>query len=46
MTKSVLQKWVQDLTFMQQSVLMSAIRGPDYYKVVPDDYQLYIGMEA
>lgn len=29
MTKSVLQKWVQDLTFMQQSVLMSAIRGPD-----------------
>lgn len=20
--------------------------SPDYYKVVPDDYQLYIGMEA
>ena len=27
--KSVLQDWVQELTFMQQSVLLSAVRGPD-----------------
>ena len=27
--KSVLQPWVCDLTFMKQSVLMSAVRGPD-----------------
>lgn len=26
---SVLQDWVQELPFMQQSVLLSAIRGPD-----------------
>jgi hypothetical protein len=26
---SVLQTWVQQLTFMQQSVLITAIRGPD-----------------
>lgn len=26
---SVLQDWVQDLTYMQQSVLLTAIRGPD-----------------
>ena len=26
---SVLQSWVESLTFMQQSVLISAIRGPD-----------------
>ena len=26
---SVLQSWVSDLTFMQQSVLLTAIRGPD-----------------
>lgn len=26
---SVLQKWVEDLTFMQQSVLLTSIRGPD-----------------
>jgi hypothetical protein len=29
MTKSVLQDWVSDLTFMQQSVLLTAVRGPD-----------------
>lgn len=29
MTRSVLQDWVQDLTFMQQSVLLCALRGPD-----------------
>lgn len=26
---SVLQDWVNDLSFMQQSVLISAVRGPD-----------------
>lgn len=26
---SVLQPWVQELSFMQQSVLISAVRGPD-----------------
>lgn len=26
---SVLQKWVEDLTFMQQSVLLTSVRGPD-----------------
>lgn len=26
---SVLQDWVQDLTMMQQSVLLTAVRGPD-----------------
>lgn len=26
---SVLQPWVHDLTFMQQSVLLTAVRGPD-----------------
>src|SRR5689334_20644517 len=26
---SVLQDWVQDLSFMQQSVLIAAVRGPD-----------------
>lgn len=26
---SVIQEWVQELSFMQQSVLISAIRGPD-----------------
>jgi hypothetical protein len=26
---SVLQEWVHDLTLMQQSVLISAVRGPD-----------------
>lgn len=29
MPKSVLQEWVQDLTMMQQTVLLTAIRGPD-----------------
>jgi hypothetical protein len=29
MTRSVLQNWVQGLSFMQQTVLMTAIRGPD-----------------
>lgn len=29
MSKSVIQAWVQELTFMQQSVLITAIRGPD-----------------
>lgn len=28
-SSSVLQNWVEDLPFMQQSVLISAIRGPD-----------------
>lgn len=28
----VLQKWVQELSFMQQAVLMSALRGPDNCK--------------
>ncbi|MGA9774021.1 MAG: hypothetical protein WBV94_33630 [Blastocatellia bacterium] len=27
--RSVLQDWVHDLTFMQQSVLIAAVRGPD-----------------
>lgn len=27
--RCVLQNWVQELTFMQQSVLMAAVRGPD-----------------
>lgn len=27
--RSVLQDWVQELTFMQQSVLLTAVRGPD-----------------
>lgn len=27
--RSVLQDWVQDLTMMQQTVLLTAIRGPD-----------------
>lgn len=27
--KSVLQDWVNDLSFMQQTVLLTAIRGPD-----------------
>ena len=27
--KSVLQNWVQELSFMQQSVLFTAVRGPD-----------------
>ena len=27
--RSVLQDWVQELSFMQQSVLISAVRGPD-----------------
>lgn len=29
MKKSVLQPWVEELTFMQQSVLLTALRGPD-----------------
>jgi len=29
MGKSVIQEWVSDLTFMQQSVVLSAIRGLD-----------------
>jgi len=29
MGKSVVQSWVSDLTFMQQSVVLSAIRGAD-----------------
>lgn len=29
MGQSVMQEWVHDLTFMQQSVLMAAVRGPD-----------------
>ena len=29
MKKSVLQDWVTELTFMQQSVLIAAVRGPD-----------------
>lgn len=29
MAKSVLQDWVQTLTFMQQTVLLTAVRGPD-----------------
>lgn len=29
MSKSVLQEWVKELTFMQQSVLITATRGPD-----------------
>lgn len=29
MGKSVLQDWVTDLTYMQQSVLISSVRGPD-----------------
>ncbi len=29
---SVLQDWVQDLTYMQQSVLITACRGPDGIK--------------
>ena len=27
--KSVMQEWVSELTFMQQSVLITAVRGPD-----------------
>lgn len=27
--KAVLQSWVADLTFMQQTVLLTAVRGPD-----------------
>lgn len=27
--KSVLQPWVEELSFMQQSVLITAVRGPD-----------------
>lgn len=29
MKRCVLQDWVQELTFMQQSVLIAAVRGPD-----------------
>jgi len=29
MSKCVLQKWMFDLPYMQQSVLLSAVRGPD-----------------
>lgn len=29
MARSVLQDWVQELSLMQQSVLISAVRGPD-----------------
>jgi hypothetical protein len=29
MLQPVIQEWVQQLTFMQQSVLLTAIRGPD-----------------
>lgn len=29
MARSILQDWVQDLTLMQQSVLLSAVRSPD-----------------
>lgn len=29
MSKSVLQDWVSDLSFMQQSVLLTGVRGPD-----------------
>ena len=29
MGQSVLQEWVHDLSFMQQSVLIAAVRGPD-----------------
>jgi len=29
MKSAVIQEWVQSLTFMQQSVLLTAIRGPD-----------------
>jgi hypothetical protein len=28
-TKSVLQGWISNLSFMQQSVLLTAVRGPD-----------------
>lgn len=35
MKQSVLQDWVQELTFMQQSVLMASIRGPD---TLPKDH--------
>ena len=31
-TGTVLQEWVSDLTFMQQSVLIAAVRGPDGIK--------------
>lgn len=30
--RSVLQDWVHDLTFMQQSVLIASVRGPDGIK--------------
>lgn len=30
--RSVLQDWVHELTFMQQSVLISSVRGPDGIK--------------
>jgi hypothetical protein len=29
MNRTVLQDWVQDISFMQQTVLLTAIRGPD-----------------
>lgn len=29
MTGSVMQMWTRDLTFMQQTVLLTAVRGPD-----------------
>jgi hypothetical protein len=38
---SVLQPWVTDLTYMQQSVLLTAVRGPDNYpKYGPTKYLL------
>lgn len=38
---SVLQDWVEDLTMMQQSVLMTAVRGPDNLpKYHPSKYLL------
>lgn len=27
---NVLQKWTEDLTFMQQSVLIASVRGPEF----------------
>jgi hypothetical protein len=32
MKKSVLQEWVEELTYMQQSVLLTSLRGPDTIK--------------
>ena len=41
MAKSVLQDWVQELSIMQQSVLLTAVRGPDNTeKYSPAKYML------